>query len=359
MISGKTCLILSSREKSSRYLTTTFDPLLERALNAVRFGGAASTRTQAFFPGAANKDLPARRAELAGVTVYHVLGKVSVAAGEFVAWEEDLLDFLCELPRHLSTDVMKHLGNDLKSHALLLLGLNFSDWLTRLFLRVSRQDPLSRVTLDSWLAGLPGAEAQSMVMFFGGVNRSIKVIECDPAAFASELAWRWGERHPPSVGLTGFDAATGSRGLVFISYAREDEVAARSLADGLKAQGCDVYFDRERLGAGINFHFQLEDQVRKYCGLFLSVISPTTESAVGENYFRRERYWASQRAEGYSDAERGEFYLPVLIHSALPTELRQEPRIFSNCQWNRLPDGAVTQEFGRRVAELQRKYRGS
>jgi hypothetical protein len=106
------------------------------------------------------------------------------------------LDFLCELPRHLSTDVMKHLGSDLKSHALLLLGLNFSDWLTRLFLRVSRQDPLSRVTLASWLAdGLTDSAAQSMVMFFGGVSRSIKVIECDPAAFASELARRWKERH--------------------------------------------------------------------------------------------------------------------------------------------------------------------
>ena len=218
------------------YLTTTFDPLLERALNAVRFGGAQTTRTQAFFPGAANKDLPACRAELAGTTVYYVLGKVSVASGEFVAWEEDLLDFLCELPRHISTDVMKHLGNDLKSHALLLLGLNFSDWLTRLFLRVSRQDPLSRVTLASWLAdGPPGAIAQSMVMFFGGVNRSIKVIECDPAVFASELARRW-RGAPPSAGRPKrFDAATGPRGLVFISYAREDEVAARSLADGLKA----------------------------------------------------------------------------------------------------------------------------
>ena len=341
------------------YLTTTFDPLLERALNAVRFGGKESTRAQAFFPSAANKDLPARRAELAGATVYYVLGKVSVAAGEFVAWEEDLLDFLCELPRHLSTDVMKNLGNDLKSHALLILGLNFSDWLTRLFLRVSRQDPLSRVTLASWLAdGLLGAEAQSMVMFFGGVNRSIKVIECDPAAFASELVRRWRERHPIPVSPTGFDAATGPQGLVFISYAREDELAARCLADGLKAQGCDVYFDRERLGAGINYHFQLEDQVRKYCGLFLSVISPATESAVGDNYFHRERYWASQRAEGYSDAERGEFYLPVLIHGALPAELRQEPRIFSGCQWNHLPGGAVNPDFGRRVAELQQKYRG-
>src|ERR1700722_7007644 len=342
------------------YLTTTFDPLLERALNLVRFGGAESTRTQAFFPGAANKDLPVRRAELAGVTVYHVLGKASVAAGEFVAWEEDLLDFLCELPRHLSTDVMKHLGNDLKSHALLLLGLNFSDWLTRLFLRVSRQDPLSRVSLASWLAdGPPGAMAQSMGMFFGGVSRSIKVIECDPAAFASELARRWQERHPRPVSPDGFDGATGTRGLVFLSYAREDEVAARALAEGLKGHGCEVYFDRERLGAGINFHFQLEDQVRKHCGLFLSVISPTTESALGDNYFRRERYWASKRAEGYSDAERGEFYLPVLIHPAPPASIRQEPRIFSGCQWNHLPGGTLSPEFGRTVAALQRKYRGS
>ena len=342
------------------YLTTTFDPLLERALNIVRFGGAESTRRQAFFPGAANKDLPTNRAELAGVTVYHVLGKVSVAAGEFVAWEEDLLDFLCELPRHLSTDVMKHLGNDLKSHALLLIGLNFSDWLTRLFLRVSRQDPLSRVTLASWLAdGPPGTVAQSMVMFFGGVSRSIKVIECDPAAFASELARRWQERHPSPIGATGFDVATGTRGLVFLSYAREDEVAARALAEGLKAYGCDVYFDRERLGAGMNFHFQLEDQVRKYCGLFLSVISPTTESAVGDNYFRRERYWASKRAEGYSDVERGEFYLPVVIHPMPSGGIRQEPRIFSGCQWNHLPGGTPNPEFGRTVAELQRKYRGN
>jgi hypothetical protein len=127
----------------------------------------------------------------------------------------------------------------------------------------------------------------------------------------------------------------------------------------LKAQGCDVYFDRERLGAGVNFHFQLEDQVRKYCGLFLSVISLTTESAVGDNYFRRERYWASKRAEGYSDVERGEFYLPVVIHPMPSGGIRQEPRIFSGCQWNHLPGGTLNPEFARTVAELQRKYRGN
>jgi hypothetical protein len=357
---GPTLRHLAGIRAFNLYLSTTFDPLLERALNDARFGGTAQTCTKAFFPGSASKDLPAPRAELPGVTLYHVLGKASVVQGEFVAWEEDLLDFLCELPRHLSTDVMKHLASDLKSHALLVLGLNFSDWLVRLFLRVTRQDPLSRVSLVSWVAeGPPGAVPQSMVLFFGRVSSNIQVIECDLPGFAAELARRWRERHPFPSGLINVDAGTGpTRGLVFISYVRDDEIAARCLADGLRAHGCDVYLDLERLGAGINFHFQLEDQVKKYCGLFLSVISPATERSVGDNYFLRERYWASQRAEGYSDRERAEFYLPVLIHPERPAEIWQEPRIFSGCQWNHLPGGRVSPEFGRRVAELQRKYRG-
>ena len=48
-----------------------------------------------------------------------------------------------------------------------------------------------------------------MVQFFGGVNRGIKVIECAPAAFASELAQRWRERNPLPLIPTGNDAATG------------------------------------------------------------------------------------------------------------------------------------------------------
>ncbi|HEY0793381.1 MAG TPA: toll/interleukin-1 receptor domain-containing protein [Chthoniobacterales bacterium] len=363
---GPTLRHLASIRTFNLYLSTTFDPLLERALNDARFGGSAQTRIKAFFPGSASKDLPAPRAELPGVTLYHVLGKASVVQGEFVAWEEDLLDFLCELPRHLSTDVMKHLASDLKSHALLALGLNFSDWLVRLFLRVTRQGPLSRVSLASWVAeGPPGVIPQSMVLFFGGVSRSIQVIECELAAFTAELARRWAQRHPATAdsdAFLGAEARAGSSGplgYAFISYAREDEAAARQLVEGLKVHGCEVYFDRERLGPGMNFHYQLQDQVRKHCALFISVISPATEEAVGENYFRRERYWASLRAEGYSDAERGEFYLPVLVHPSAPRSPRQEPRIFAGCQWTHLPGGVISPAFGQRVAALHRKYRGT
>ena len=45
------------------FISTTFDPLLENALNAQRYGGQPMTQRLAFFPEAALKDLPARKAE--------------------------------------------------------------------------------------------------------------------------------------------------------------------------------------------------------------------------------------------------------------------------------------------------------
>ena len=57
-VPGKTLRELAGIAAFNLYLSTTFDPLLERALNAVRFGGVESTRTQAFFPGAVAKTFP-------------------------------------------------------------------------------------------------------------------------------------------------------------------------------------------------------------------------------------------------------------------------------------------------------------
>jgi len=347
-------------------LTTTFDPLLERAMDAAGNGTGGHTLVGAFFPGASQKDLPARLVELQQKTLYHLLGRVSVAAGEFVALEEDLLDFLSELPRHLGTDVMRNLSADLRSHALLAIGMNFSDWIVRLLLRIARQDSLSRVSIHSWLAEGPLEKvSKSMVLFFGGVSKSIQVVECDPPAFVAELARRWRERRPAppipnGAGLGGSSPGAGLGapiGLVFLSYAREDEAAARRIKAGLEAAGCTVYFDRERLGAGMNFHYQLEDQVSRHCALFISVVSEFTESAVGDNYFRRERFWASERAKSFSDIDREEFYLPFLIHERKPGGLQHEPRIFSGCQWNVCPGGVAPDGLAERVSAIQRKFR--
>jgi hypothetical protein len=370
---GATLRQLCEVEAFRLVLTTTFDPLLERAMDAAQNGTGGRPLVAAFFPGASQKDLPARMADLHQKTLYHLLGRVSVAAGEFVALEEDLLDFLSELPRHLGTDVMRNLSADLRSQALLAIGMNFSDWIVRLLLRIARQDSLSRVSLHSWLAeGPPQNVCKSMVLFFGGISKSIQVVECDPPAFVAELARRWRERRPAhtvphgsgnpasSASLGGYSPGAGSSapaGLVFLSYAREDEAAARRIKARLEAAGCAVYFDRERLGPGMNFHYQLEDQVSRYCALFVSVVSEFTESAIGDNYFRRERFWASERAKSFSDIDREEFYLPFLVHERKPTGLQHEPRIFSGCQWNMCPGGEMPDGLAASVSALQRKFR--
>ena len=91
----------------------------------------------------------------------------------------------------------------------------------------------------------------------------------------------------------------------------------------------------------MNFHYQLEDQVSQLCAVFVSVVSTHTETAVGDNYFRRERYWAAVRAQSFSDPDREKFYLPFLLQERPPAALLHEPRIFVGCRRNSWLGGAV------------------
>ena len=131
------------------------------------------------------------------------------------------------------------------------------------------------------------------------------------------------------------------RGAIFISYAREDEAAAKRLKTGLESYGCTVWYDRERLQSGTNFHHSLEDEVKRNCALFLSVVSSATESQA-EAYFHLERNWAAQRAERRPDHGRFEFYHLVIVDDLSRAEIRREPRLFSGCQCERLPGGNIT-----------------
>ena len=351
---GQSLLDLASVSAFNLYLTTTFDPLLQRTLDCVRYGGTAGTSVLAFSPGEEVKDLPARRRDLPGTTVFHLLGRVS-SMPEYVVWEEDMLEFIFALNKLMP--LLERLGRDLKEHGLLFLGLNFSDWLVRFFLRVSKQEPLStRRAHRAYLADGPGDfPPRSLVIFFEAVNRDIRVRRQDPIEFCGELARRWKQRHPPgeSAAQGPFPAAAEEmpRGAIFVSYAREDEADAASIVRGLQARGCTVWYDRHRLGAGVNWHNSLEDEVKQGCGLFLSVISHTTEGT-RESYYHLERNWAASRAEHLSHGE--EFYIPVVVDDS-PLPAVREPRTFQHIQATQLPRGVVAPDFAERVFQLQQK----
>lgn len=343
-------------------VTATFDPLFTRALDTARHGGQPMTRVCAYSPEAEVKDLPARKSALTGTTVYHVLGRVS-QVGDYVAWEEDMLEFICGLNQHMP--VMPNLARDLADPNLriLMLGLNFSDWLVRFFLRVARQSRLSQsnTRVDYLADGLPDTLPPSLVLFFGAVVRNIQVVPCDPREFVAELSRRWQIRpHPPVSFVPPLNLSTRPvtempAGAIFISYAREDAVPVCRLKKELEAQGCVVWYDRDSLFSGTNFHYQIEDEVKRRCSLFLSVISHQTE-AQSEAYFHRERNWAAERSQSYADADRYEYYHPVIVDDLAVEAVHREPRAFAGCQRTHLPGGAVTKEFALRLLDLQRKH---
>jgi TIR domain/SIR2-like domain len=351
---GSTLRELASISAFNLFLSTTFDPLLENAINAERYGGKTLTERRSFFPEAAEKDLPARKAAITRATVFHLLGYVSPSP-EYVVWEEDALEFVCALHQYLP--VMEKLARDLKEHGLLILGLNFSDWLVRFFLRIAKQSRLSesRSNTEVLAVGATGAVPESMVLFFGGVSRNIQVVAADPAEFVAELGRRWREKHPPSEGTVSDFVLPPElempKGAIFMSYAREDEEAARRLKAGLERHGCLVWYDRERLKPGGNWHNHLQDEVKGRCSLFLSVISRTTESAPF-GYFHQERNWAAERQAMYSEGE--EYYIPVVVDDS-PLSTQREPRSFRRVQSTRLIGGEVTDEFGKYLYALQQK----
>lgn len=351
---GPTLQQLAEIRDFQLYLSTSTDSLLEAALELAR--GKEPT-SLSFYPNAPKKDLPQRGNQLNEPTVYHLLGRSPGAPGEFVVWEEDLLDFLTELPRHLGTDTMRNLSADLKSQSLLAIGLGFSDWVLRLVLRIARQERLSRVTHYSWLAdGCEQSNSTGAVVFFGMVSQTIRVIECgSPARFVEELHRRWRLRSlpRPTPSIPQPSPPRPGGGLVFISYAREDVDMARRIEKALRDQGCRVFFDRDRLGTAMNYHHELERQISEQCAMFVSIVSPFTESTPGDHYFRRERNWAARRLEGFSPADQPKFYLPVLVHDELPPKLEREPPGIRGFDWIHCPSGHAPPEFCKRVYELQ------
>ena len=121
------------------YVSTTFDPLLEQAVNAVRFGGAANTEVIAYAPNRV-ADLPVERDDLQRPVVYHLLGRLS-ASPTYVISDEDMLEFVCALQsEHLTPEKLFHA---LEHNHLLVIGSDFSNWLARLFLRMTKRRRLS------------------------------------------------------------------------------------------------------------------------------------------------------------------------------------------------------------------------
>ncbi len=339
------------------FVTTTFDSLLESAINLERFGGSPSTEVLSYAPNRV-VDLPSERDRLTRPVVYHLFGKLS-ASPTYVISDEDLLEYICGLQNE--SLVPEKLFHELEHNHLLVIGSSFSNWLARLFLRMAKRHRLSdprdvgEVLADDQMSG-----DERLIAFLQQVSVRTRIYT-GAERFVAELHERWQKRNKGSASSTssassGFSpvrfvppAREMPDNAVFVSYAREDLPAVQKIKAGLEAAGITTWFDMDRLEAGDDYDRKIQRNISR-CSYFIPVISRTTESRL-EGYFRREWSYALDRARNMADGAL--FILPVSLDGTSPAEAHV-PERFKALHFTPLPGGQVTAEFAERLADFLR-----
>lgn len=345
------------------FVSLTFDGLMAEALNQVRFGGDARALQLAFSPARAD-DLPRDWSRRESPVVYQLLGKLS-AAPEYAVTEEDVLEFVTSL----QSDVRRPnlLFDELRSSHLVVIGAALPEWLSRFFLRATKDRQLSLARSEKEIIVDPAAAHDSrLVSFVRNYSYGTRLIGMEPTAFVDELHRRWmasGRGQLTGTAAiagakrsgdgTGGDASEAMRpGSLFLSYAREDLPHVLKLKAALDRAGVEAWLDKERLEAG-DLYDQKIRRFIKTCAVFIPVISRNTEKRV-EGYFRREWKLAAERAQGI--AEHIPFILPVVVDDT-PEYGAAVPECFLSAQWTRLVNGETNGEFEQRLGTIVQDFR--
>ncbi len=328
------------------FVSTTFDLLMEQALNEVRFGGGDETLSISYAP---NDVQDIGKESAYRPTVFHLFGRYSTTPS-YVICDEDLLEFVCAL----QTDARRpeRLFDELEQNHLLILGENLPDWLARFFLRTTRQHRLlDRRDFLEFLADNRTHRDRKLVSFLKHFSKPTRIFpQGGSIEFVDELWRRWRARNPEEIARQARPKIPPPPEMpekaVFISYASEDLRAVEELKAGLDAAGLIVWFDKDRLKAGDSFDRKIRDNIAN-CSLFLPVLSRNTE-ARSEGYFRREWNCAADRAKGIDPNQT--FIIPIVIDET--PQFVRVPDDFLRRQQTRLPEGRVTEEFVEQMQKL-------
>ncbi len=333
------------------FVTTTFDGLLEQAINQERFENAPLTDVVAYSPNRV-ADLPGERERLQRPVVYHLFGKLS-ASPTYVISDEDTLEFICALQsEHLAPEKLFH---ELEHNHLLFIGSNFTNWLARLFLRMAKRRRLSDPRdVGEILADDHSSEDDRLVAFLQQVSVRTRIYS-GAERFVDELFDRWQARQQHARPLAPKSAPARFMppehempdNAVFISYAREDLAAVQRMKAELDAAGVVTWFDMDRLEAGDDYDRKIQRNIAR-CSYFIPVVSANTQRRL-EAYFRREWSYAMDRTRNMADGAL--FILPVTIDDTAAAQALV-PDKFKALHFTQLAAGAVTSEFAQRLQDF-------
>lgn len=347
----------------SLFVTTTFDGLLARAINEVRFEGAALTDQIAYAPNlpkAEERDIPESIPSTYCGLLY-LLGRAS-ASGFFAADEEDVLEYLHHLLAEHG-DRQKNIFTELRQRHLLLIGCNFPDWFNRFFLRLTNEKRLSEEhrPKQEFLVGCETAHDRSLTVFLECFSHNSHVYPGNSRTFVAELSRRWKTRNPPvRPGLMlgkGVAPATPGRGEIFLSYSHTDLGAAQILRGELESLIKDgvIWFDKSALHPGDEWKEQILAAIKR-CDLFLPLLSASTESRT-DGFFHTEWEAGIDRAKSVLGRT---CLVPVVIDPEFDGNVepfKLIPSRFRDEHFGHAPGGRISQALSQTIIAAVRELR--
>lgn len=342
--------VLAKIDAFDFFVSLTCDDLLGRAL--------APAHLATFSPRAATGsavDIPAPHPNQR--VVFQIFGAAS-SLTDFAIHEEDALEYLFALQSEGSRRLPIALS-ELRKRDLLFIGCNLPDWMGRSLLRLVNDDRLYAKSTQEFFSDT--AADPSLTAFFSRFSPNTMSFGAQAGAFADELAKRWSatsQGTTPSSPVRSEPSTSDSAGpTAFISYASENNEAARCLADALRNVGfSDVWLDRKKLIAGDDWSLRIDEAIQA-CDFFLPLLSREADK-------RREGVYWAEWDEALMRSRRipDEFIVPVGVDQAPPSKTAY-PRIsgskfieFFSRDMVHAPGGVLSDEAKAEMRERARRF---
>ncbi len=334
------------------FVSTTIDSLLEDAITADR-GVKPSVLT--FPPEISLLDYDESLVENDRSLVFHILG-LALPASRFAVTEgqtlEHMHDFMTSGARP------PKLISKLQQSHLLLLGVDFPDWLARFLLRIVRKDPLwdYRDFMEVFADPRALREDFSRFLHYFSTSRSTIYPGGSSTDFVREMHRRWfAKAGPETAAVPAGEITPWIPGSVFISYASEDHDAACHLAAELTKAGLEVWVDR-RLNPGDGFRDYISYHIRECCA-FVAVLSRNTNNEDGPGrYFRIEWREAQELNKRFTGTNRNVLF-PVIVDETPSSEINAIRRDVFSCSAVRASGGSPPVELVSQLDIAQKAYR--
>lgn len=295
------------------FINTTHDNYLEKILKRVRKHPVETIHHTIEEKWSVTPDAELFKRLNAGLCslVFNIYG--SAAQSMTPAYtEKDILETIVLFQKDMETDRRNPFFQALERSSLLFMGCRYDDWLFRFFIRTMSNKPYStqkgstsrQFIGDDFQDFNCGGLKEFLTSHAAGVFYSPRNVE-----FVDQLHREMKEKFPGNI-IDEKDYP----GIAFLSFHGKDRDAAAGLAERLREDGIDVWFDQRNLPPGDNVDKTISKALSSL-PVFIPIVSDAarqfrTENGTAVKYHIREWEWAyGQRVKGLNPMH----IIPVVI----------------------------------------------